>query len=502
MRSNSPYTYGSFPNLPQQLIQPRIAKADRQFQTWCIIVSIALCAFSFFLLGSPRRTELNLSQRNLQVLGALKHSSVLAAEGPQKGYDPQKGSMIPNVVGCMQTNCMGVMQDAWKGGDSGSQGIMKCMNTFTGGDQQSCLQEAPKTDADKKLANGILNCGMCNSCYAGEKPDNCDSFKNSNWNNNIPTNYIPEAYRGFMGGKPPAGNNAAGFDYSQYMGGKGKGDANGAADYSQYMNEYMGGKNGYSQYMDKYMSGGKGSGSSAGGFDYSQYMQGAGGSSAGTMLVAEASADKASAPAPAEKSAAAPVEKAEAAPVQKTEAAPAEKKDETTNDRFDYSQYMKYMDNKGGNYEDQYKKYYSQYLNGGGGGGGGGKDSDQDMVKKMIENNATSAEIGDAFKQKYAGDYIKKYGGDAAKSDAGDSSKTDKGDATKTTADSSKKAASEDSKKPSDDGKSSDTSAEKSAPAPSTASKAETPKPVEKAEAAPSSTAASAKTEQSTAGKQ
>merc|ERR1719285_1398501 len=196
----------------------------------------------------------------------------------------------------MQTNCMGEMQNAYKGGNSNSQGVMKCMNTFTGGDQQTCLENAAKTDKDSVLTQRILGCGKCNNCYSGDKPDNCDDFKGSNWSNNVPTNYIPEAYRGWMNGggkgkgsgsQPQASGSAAagGFDYSQYMGGKGKGGGSSAGgfDYSQY----MGGK-----------GKGSGSGASAGGFDYSQYMQGHGADAAGASasnsasmtLVAEAAA--------------------------------------------------------------------------------------------------------------------------------------------------------------------------------------------------------------------
>jgi hypothetical protein len=336
-------------------------------------VSITLCFFSYFLIGAPRTAEFNLSERNLAVLGAMKDSTKLAsADG--NAYSPQKGSIIPNVVGCMQTNCMGEMQNAYKGGNSNSQGVMQCMNTFTGGDQQTCLENAAKTDKDSVLTQRILGCGKCNNCYSGDKPDNCDDFKGSNWSNNVPTNYIPEAYRGWMNGggkgkgsgsQPQAASTllledstassgsaaAGGFDYSQYMGGKGKGSGSSAGgfDYSQY----MGGKGkgsgsgasaggfDYQGYMDKYMPGSKGSGSgSPGGFDYSQYTQGHGADAAGASasnsasmtLVAEAAAPaKVDAPpakeaaVPAKQEAAAPAKQEAAAPA-KQEAAPAKEK--------------------------------------------------------------------------------------------------------------------------------------------------------------------------------
>merc|ERR1719242_1912281 len=83
----------------------------------------------------------------------------------------------------MQTNCMGEMQSAWKGGDSQSEGVMKCLNAFfTGKSQGACLAE----ESDSKTAANILGCGRCNDCYDGKKPKDCSIYSNSNWNFNNP----------------------------------------------------------------------------------------------------------------------------------------------------------------------------------------------------------------------------------------------------------------------------------------------------------------------------
>merc|ERR550534_2979348 len=208
-------------------------------------------------------------------------------------------------------------------------------------------------------------------------------------------------------------------------GGKGKGasSSTGGFDYSKYMSG-----SGYSQYMpgaDK----SKDSKSAPGGFDYSQYTKGFGGKGApSTMMVVE-NAPAVKQPAPPQKAAEpAPEKAAEPAPA-KADAPPVKDESRSQDAGKGYAgDYSKYMDGYG-DYSKYMKSYgdYSKYMSGGGGGGGGGKDSEspQDMVKNMMKQNKTSAEIGDAFKSKYAGSYIKEYGHDASKSDAKKAAPTD-----------------------------------------------------------------------------
>lgn len=410
--SKKAYTYGSIPNLPAQKKQSKILRADRQFMTWCFIVSLCLCFFSFLFIAFPRTAELSHSQRNLQILAALKDSTSLA-QNTNSAFDPHAGTIIPNVVGCMQTNCMGELQAVWKGGDSKSQGVMKCMNTFTGDDQQTCLAK----QHDNPSAGRILDCGMCNNCYNGsDKPDDCSDFQNSDWNNNI-----PDSYKGWMnsggakqGSAKQGSDSSQYFDYSKYMNGGGSGNG---FDYSKYMNG-----EGYSQYMN-------------GAGDYSKWMQGHGADAMGdepsTLAMVLAALDDISADATSDDSADATSDNSADATVDDSTTDAQTSTDDSSKATITDSGSSKYSRNLGKDDYD-YSKYsdYSKYMSGGGGGGGGGgKDYVQDIVGKMMREGKTSTDIGDYFKKQYAGKYLKKYGG--ATKTAGNS-----GDATKSAGDS------------------------------------------------------------------